>query len=64
MIKINNRQVIDVPNVKGKKIIEVWTHNEMVWPDNGEIPEKISCFAKGFWINDYPWTNHYAWRNI
>lgn len=61
MIAINNRHVTDVPSVEGKKIIEVWTHNEMVWPEGA--PEKVSCFARGYWINDYPWTNHYAWRN-
>ena len=40
MITINNKQVADVPSVEGKKIIEVWTHNEMVWPE-GSL-EKIS----------------------
>lgn len=57
MIIINNKKVIDVPN----KIIGVYVNGFMVWP---ELDDIFSCFAKGYWINLYPWTDTFDWKNI
>lgn len=45
------------------KIREVWVRDEKVWPEDEETDDIISCFARGYWIPDYPWTSSLGWKN-
>ena len=43
--------------VSGKVITAVYKGGVLVW-------EAVnSCFGKGFWIGEKPWSNEDAWKN-
>lgn len=64
-IKTYNRGVISI-YYKGLPITSVYIRGQKVWPEELEpiipiIEEVISCFAKGYWIDEYPWTDDLPW---
>lgn len=59
MIRINNRGIAAIYK-NGKNILSVYTHGHLVWP---EILEILSCYANGYWIDDYPWTDDTPWTD-
>ena len=32
-------------------------------PDEPTTGLLISCFANGYWIDEYPWTDEYPWKD-
>lgn len=54
MIIKNNKEII--ARYKGTKaIVAVYKNNHLIW-------ELItSCFGKGMWIDDNPWTDDIGW---
>lgn len=47
----------------GGELIKVWP--ETTEKEDPEIIEEdiISCFARGYWISQYPWTELLGWKN-
>lgn len=63
-IKTYNKNVISI-YYQGLPIVSVYTRGQKVWPEDLEpiIEEIISCFAKGYWIDEYPWTDDLSWTD-
>lgn len=57
MIKKQNNDILNIC-INGQKVLSVYTQGQLVW--SNEIP---SCFANGYWIDTYPWTNNTPWYN-
>lgn len=52
----NNKEISSI-NYGSRAIAAVYQGARLVW-------EAIrSCFGKGFWINEYPWSNEDGWKN-
>lgn len=55
-IKVNGKDITFVA-VGQKAIATIYQGSKLVW-------EAIrSCFGKGFWVNEQPWSNDDAWKN-
>ena len=53
----NNRSVTGI-YYRQTPILAVYVGNTQVWPDITVIP---SCYAAGYWIDEYPWTDDTPW---
>jgi len=42
-------------------ILEVYIGDKQVWP--GYILEVPSCYASGYWQDQYPWTEDTPWKD-
>lgn len=65
MIVIKRKKVVDVPR-SDAKVLGVFVRGHQVWPDIIIDPDDDlihSCFARGYWINEEPWTDNYGWKN-
>lgn len=63
MIKYSEKP-IKIINAGTKAISIVYYGYKKVWQLNKEITDLIkSCFAQGYWINSYGWTNDQGWKN-
>ena len=60
MIKVNGSDIIGVYYL-GTPILAVYINGEKIWP--GDNPDVYSCFAAGYWIDDYPWTDDDSWTD-
>lgn len=60
MIHINNHDIIGVYS-GSKDIVAVYSGLKLVWSKLEEIKEIMSCYAKGYWDDRYPWTDDTAW---
>lgn len=50
-------KIIEVVNYGKQAINKIYHGSRVVW-------ESIaSCFTKGFWLNNKPWTNTKGWKN-
>lgn len=58
-IYTNGRRVISL-YTEGRPIIAVYTNGEKIWPD---ISMLLSCYANGYWIDEYPWTDNTPWAD-
>lgn len=59
MIHINNHDIIGV--YSGSKIIvRVYNGLKLVW---SKVTEVLSCYANGYWMDNYPWTDNTPWNN-
>lgn len=56
MIIINGKSIA-ARFVDNKAVVAVYKGARLVWE------YFVSCFGKGFWQNDKPWSNADAWRN-
>lgn len=55
-IFVKNKEITSI-NAKNKVITSVYKGVQLVW-------EAIrSCFGKGYWINNYQWSNEDAWKS-
>lgn len=56
-IQINNKEVVNIS--KGSQVIAlIYKGATLVW-------QAIkSCFGRGFWVNEKPWSNEDSWKNI
>ena len=63
-IYINGRKVGQI-YYEGLPIVAVYARGQLVWPE--DIPPVIedifSCFAMGYWIDNYPWTEDTPWTD-
>lgn len=41
-------------------VIAVYVGSEKVWPD---IVAILSCYAAGYWQDEYPWTEDTPWTD-
>lgn len=61
MIHINNNSIdnihVDKLNMNSvyEQLIKVWS---IINKENLQ-----SCFAQGYWVDEYPWTDDYAWKD-
>lgn len=46
--------------VGDRAIFAIYLGNLLIWPDNSLIK---SCFAQGYWIDEYPWTDDLPWKD-
>lgn len=46
---------------QGKDIQEVWKFIDGAWRNVWQAIR--SCFGRGFWLNDKPWSNKDVWKN-
>lgn len=46
----------------GKTIVEVHKYIDKGWQIVWMYVK--SCFGRGYWINDKPWSNKDVWRNL
>lgn len=60
MIIKGGHQITDIYHGK-LRIVEVYHGKSLVYKLNKE--ESESCFANGYWINEYPWSNSDGWKN-
>ena len=57
MIHINNRDITGVYSGH-RDIVKVYSGLHLVW---SKIPELLSCYANGYWIDENPWTDETPW---
>ena len=56
MIFRNRKEIVDI-HVHGKTGTMLYKGRRLFW-------EAVkSCFGRGMWINDKPWSNNDGWRN-
>ena len=56
MIIKDRKEVVDI-HVKGRTATLLFRGKRLVW-------EAVkSCFGRGMWINEKPWSNEDGWRN-
>ena len=56
MIIRDNKEIVDI-RIKGRTGTMLHRGRRLVW-------EAVkSCFGRGMWINDKPWSNTDGWRN-
>lgn len=69
-IKINNKDLL-AAYINGKPVLYIEINGERVWPtkvipidpDDPVIDDILSCFALGYWIDEYPWTDDTPWTD-
>ena len=59
MIHINNHDITGVYS-GSRDIIRVYSGLQLVW---SKITEILSCYANGYWIDDYPWVDDNKWTD-
>lgn len=55
-----NRETIGIHR-NGRDTMEVWKFIDGVWRSVWQFIK--SCFGRGFWYNDKPWSNKDFWKN-
>lgn len=55
-IYFKNKEITSL-NIGNNVIAYVYYGAKLVWE------MILSCFDKGFWLNDQPWNNGGAWKN-
>lgn len=56
MIEYNGKEPFEI-HYLGKEIAYIYMMSKEVWTSI------LSCFGKGYWINDKPWVDEDAWKN-
>lgn len=56
----NEREVTGIHRM-GRTTTEVWKYVGGAWRSVWQYIR--SCFGRGFWVNDKPWSNKDVWRN-
>jgi hypothetical protein len=56
---INNYEIVD-SYIGPKNIIKIYIGSKMTWE---KITELMSCYANGYWMDEYPWTDNTPWNN-
>lgn len=59
MIHINNHDITGVYS-GSRDIIRVYSGLHLVW---SKITEILSCYANGYWIDEYPWVDDAFWKD-
>lgn len=61
MIHINNNSIDNI-HVDKFNMNSVYEQLIKVWGiiNKGNLQ---SCFAQGYWVDEYPWTDDYAWKD-
>ena len=63
MIHINNHNIVGVYS-GSKNIVAVYSGYKLVWEKFSDVIKEIqSCYAKGYWDDQYPWTDDTAWTD-
>ena len=57
MINIGNRE-LNAVYIGNIPIISIYIGNELIWPT-----ALSSCFASGYWVDEYPWTDDFQWTD-
>ena len=58
MININQNNITGI-YIDSKDIVSVYVGSRLVW---NKITELSSCYANGYWIDEYPWTDDTTWE--
>lgn len=58
-IVINNGGVLAVFR-DTEAVLRIMLNGEKIWP---LVEDVLSCFAQGYWIDDYPWTDDTPWKD-
>ena len=56
---INNHDIINA-YVGPRHILRICLGSKVVWES---ITELLSCFANGYWMDEYPWTDDVGWTD-
>lgn len=56
-IYTDGRYVQDI-YINKRPVIAVYINGRKVWPNSYLL---MSCFANGYWIDQYPWTDDKPW---
>lgn len=59
MITIINKNLSSA-YLGNRSIASIYIGNQLVWPVDQDIQ---SCFARGYWIDIYPWTDNLPWKD-
>lgn len=59
MIYVNNHNITDI-YAENKEIVEVYSGLYLVW---SKLKDLLSCYANGYWIDQYPWTDNTPWKD-
>lgn len=59
MIHINNHNITGVYSGH-RDIVKVYSGLHLVW---SKITEILSCYANGYWIDQYPWIDDAFWKD-
>ena len=59
MVYINNHDITDIRSGI-IEIVRVYSGTNLVW---SKIREFLSCYANGYWIDQYPWTDNTPWKD-
>lgn len=49
--------------VGNESIAAVYYNGRLIWPITNEYGELLSCYANGYWIDEYPWTDDTPWAD-
>jgi len=55
MIKFTDKDLLDV-KLGTKQILAIYAKGQKLWPDI-----LMSCYANGYWIDEYSWTDNTPW---
>lgn len=55
-----NQRLIGSIYYNGRAIKAVYAGQHLVWTKDSQI---LSCYANGYWIDEYPWTDNTPWKN-
>ena len=58
-IHINQRSIGSIYH-NGRAIKSVFEGKRLVWTSDSQI---LSCYANGYWIDEYPWTDNTPWKS-
>jgi len=57
MIKVSNKDLLAVM-FGDKQVFAIYANGYKLWPSI-----ILSCFANGYWIDEYPWTDDLPWTD-
>lgn len=57
MIKVSDKDLLAVM-FGDKQVFAIYANGYKLWPSI-----ILSCFANGYWIDEYPWTDDLPWTD-
>lgn len=61
MKKVGDNNVSSI-YIGDRAIIYVYLGNQLIWSKDNSSDIQ-SCFAQGYWIDEYPWTDDLPWKD-
>jgi len=61
-MRYSNHDIIGIRS-NNTEVMAVYKARQLVWQKISDqpLPELLSCFALGYWADEYPWTDDLSW---